>query len=124
MAYLVVALAAAGIAIMIIKMPDVPPSKIIPGSAKQVSKEARVMTEAGELTLSVPGMHCPFACYPAIKKTLEGTENVESVELAEQKEEGVIDNPQVIVQYKSGFNLDQAIKLLDDRGFRDSEIVQ
>ena len=50
------------------------------------------MTEAGTLTLSVPKMHCPFACYPAIKKALEETDTVESVELAEQKEEGVIDN--------------------------------
>ena len=118
MAYAVVALAAVGIAIMVIKMPEVPLDKIQPSSA------SRVMAEAGTLTLSVPKMHCPFACYPAIKKTLEETGAVESVELAEQKEEGVIDNRQVIVQYKSGFNLDAAIKLLDDKGFSDSDIVQ
>ena len=124
MAYAVALLAAAGIAIMIVTMPDVPPEIVAKQAAAKAAKDGRVMMEPGTLTLSVPGMHCPFACYPAIKKTLEETDLVESVELAEQKEEGVIDNRQVIVQYRSGFNLDEAIKMLDDRGFSDSDIVQ
>tara|TARA_R110002049_G_scaffold4601_4_gene31790 strand:- start:1397 stop:1780 length:384 start_codon:yes stop_codon:yes gene_type:complete len=124
MAYAVAALAAVGIAIMIVSMPDVPEEVVAKQAAAKAKSDARVMSESGELTLSVPDMHCPFACYPAIKETLEKTDTVESVELAKQKEEGVIDNRQVIVHYKSGFNLDDAIKLLDDRGFSDSDIVQ
>jgi len=127
-AYLVAAIAAIGIAIMIASMPQLPPGQgEADGSSRAVSTvstEGRVMEEAGTLTLSVPKMHCPFACYPAVKRTLEGTDTVESVELAEQKEEGLIDNRQVVVQYKSGFNLDAAIELLSSQGFSDSEIVQ
>ena len=124
MAYAVAALAAIGIAIMIVTMPDIPPEVVAKQAASKSAKDGQVMTEDGQLTLSVPDMHCAVSCYPNIKKTLEENETVESVELAKQKEEGVIDNRQVIVQYKSGFNLDEAIELLEERGFSDSAIVQ
>ena len=82
------------------------------------------MSEAGTLVLSVPTMHCEFACFPNVKKILEGSEAVTSVQLDEQKEEGTIDNRQVIVQYNAGFNLDAAIKALGKEGFEDSDVVQ
>ena len=125
-AYGVAALAAVGIMIGIVMMPDGQPrNERTVGSqpATEVSS-GRVMTEPGTLTLSVPEMHCPFACYPAVKKTLESDDTVSEVELAEQKEEGVIDNRQVIVKYDVGFDLDAAIASLDKRGFANSEIVQ
>ena len=84
----------------------------------------RVMPEAGSLTLHVPDMHCPFACYPAIKETLESSDKVEKVELAEQKVEGQIDNPQVIVNFTQGFDLDAALASLKEKGFENSSVVQ
>ena len=123
MAYAVAVVAAVGIAIMIVTMPDVPEEVVARQAAEKAAVEGRVMTEDGTLTLSVPEMHCAVSCYPNVKKALEETKTVASVELAEQKEEGVIDNRQVIVHYKSGFNLDEAIGMLEERGFSDSDLV-
>jgi mercuric ion binding protein len=72
----------------------------------------------------VPSMHCEFACYPRVKEAIENAGAVQSVELAEQKEEGVIDNRQVIVTYDAGFNANDALALLAKEGFDDSDIVQ
>lgn len=83
-----------------------------------------VMTEPGSVTIAVPDMHCEFSCFPKIKETLEATDAVEEVNLAEQKEEGTLDNRQVVVKYQAGFDADAAVKLLEDSGFEKSEIVQ
>ena len=82
------------------------------------------MAEDGKLTLDVPDMHCAVMCYPKIKKTLESDQNVAVVELADQKEEGMIDNPQVIVTYKAGFDLDAAIADLGKNGYENSKLVE
>ncbi len=82
------------------------------------------MTEAGTLTLSVPEMHCEFACFPKVKETLEEADGVEDVSLAAQKEEGVLDNRQVIVKYQPGFDVHAAIASLESAGYTDSDIVQ
>ena len=82
------------------------------------------MDQAGTLVLSVPKMHCEFSCYPAVKETLEGSPSVLAVELAEQKDEGTIDNRQVVVQYDAGFDVDAAIERLGEKGFKESELVQ
>jgi hypothetical protein len=76
------------------------------------------------VSVHVPKMHCPFACYPAVKKTLEGTAGVQGVELAEQKEEGVIDNPVVIIKAAPGFDVQKAMESLAATGFSDSSVVQ
>ena len=69
-------------------------------------------------------MHCPFACYPAIKKKLESRADVAAVELAPQKEEGVIDNRQVIVRYKDSFDATDAIAMLEKAGFGGSSVAE
>lgn len=124
-AYAVAAIAAVGIMIVISTMPrpQAADDSATPGPTA-VAASAEVMQEAGTLTLSVPEMHCAFACYPKVKETLENSAGVREVELAEQKEEGVIDNRQVIVKYDAGFNLAQAIAQLTKEGFADSEMVQ
>ncbi|MCA9140440.1 MAG: heavy-metal-associated domain-containing protein [Planctomycetales bacterium] len=90
-------------------------------SAESIVPEAEVKTAS--LTMNVPEMHCPFACYPSVKKNLEERDDVMAVELAPQKEEGVIDNPQVIVTYKEGFDAEQAIAMLEAAGFAGSTVV-
>ena len=62
--------------------------------------------------------------FPRVKETIESVEGVQAVELAEQKEEGVIDNRQVIVKYDTGFDVNAALTLLAKEGFDDSEMVQ
>ena len=43
-----------------------------------------VAGESKTLVLHVPDMHCPFACYPAVKETLESNPSVAGVDLVEQ----------------------------------------
>lgn len=122
--YAVTALAAVGIVVAIGLMPAQTETREVESSATAVSTTESVMAEPGTLVLKVPDMHCPFACYPSVKSTLEKEQAVESVELTEQKQEGAIDNPEVIVKYDAGFDLDAAIAALEQKGFTKTEIVQ
>ena len=85
---------------------------------------SQVMQEAGTLTLRVENMHCPFACYPSVKSTLESQGNVVSVELDKQREEGAIDNPQVLIKYDSGFDLTAAMDALSKKGFAKHSVIE
>lgn len=127
MAYAIAALAAVGIIVGIAMMPaSTPSTETSPttAAATATATSENVMTEPGTLVMRVPDMHCPFACYPAVKSTLENTAAVESVELTEQKQDGAIDNPEVIIKYDSGFDVQAAIAALAKKGFAKSEIVQ
>ena len=134
-AYAVAAIAAVGIMIVIATSSNDDATKSAPESAvaeTQTVDNAEVLaasttpatSDTQQLTLAVPEMHCEFACFPKVKETLEADETVELVELGPQKEEGAIDNRQVIVTYKPGFDVEAAIQLLDKEGFDDSELVQ
>jgi mercuric ion binding protein len=118
-AYIVAAIAAVGIMLVIAKGPAEEQS--VTDTTSTVSAAAESMET---LTLSVPEMHCQFACFPKVKETLEQVDAVAEVTLAEQKDEFVLDNKQVIVKYKSGFNLDEALGLLADAGYGETELVQ
>ena len=124
-AYVIAAFAALGIMYVIATVPNQQPatSSGEPGATAVVA-QAEVMDDAGTLTLSVPEMHCEFACFPKVKETLEQETGVEEVTLAAQKEEGVLDNRQVIVKYQAGFNPRSALKSLEEAGYKDSGIVQ
>lgn len=116
-AYAVAILAAAGIMYYFATSPDVA------GPDAPVDQANVTEATTASLTMNVPEMHCPFACYPSVKKNLEERTDVVSVELAPQKEEGVIDNPQVIVTYKEGFEPESAIAQLDKAGFSGSTVA-
>lgn len=123
LAYAIAALAAVGIIAGVAMMP-VSENSQATQNVSAVSTSESVMSEPGTLVMRVPDMHCPFACYPAVKSTLEGTPAVESVELTEQKQEGAIDNPEIVIQYEAGFDVQAAIASLAKKGFAKSEIVQ
>ncbi len=121
--YAVAAVAALGILIAIATMPS---SEVTPddASATSVVADAKVMEDAGTMTLAVPTMHCEFSCFPKVKETLEGMPGVQEVVLDKQKEEGVVDNRQVVVSYEPGFDVSSAIGTLAEKGFSDSGVVQ
>lgn len=128
--YALAAIAAVGIMIAIATMPSdssreeaAAPAAEAP-SAVETPAAKMVSADSEKLTLAVPEMHCEFACYPKVKETLEGTEGVELVELAPQKEAGAIDNRQVILTYKPGFDVNAAIAKLDEAGFGDSAVAE
>lgn len=128
-AYLVAILAAAGL-VYVISQPeaDEPSQAAAPTSAEA---DGAVATTAGDvdgaeklITLSVPEMHCPFACYPAVKKTLEEQPGVLAVDLAEQKQEGVIDKREVHVKVAGTFDTQSAIDSLSQAGFEKSSVLK
>jgi len=85
-----------------------------------------VSYEAGQsVTLLVPEMHCPFACYPKVKETLENQEgiDVESITLVEQKDEAAIDDPRIIVTLSENFDGEKTIKAIEEAGFANTQIV-
>ncbi|QDV41711.1 hypothetical protein Enr13x_15540 [Stieleria neptunia] len=125
LAYGAAILAAAGIMYLITMSPTEPAADAVPSPATPEAVTIAPDTEVktASLTMTVPEMHCPFACYPSVKKNLEKRSDVLTVELAPQKEEGIIDNPQVIVTYKDGFDADQAIAQLEAAGFTGSTVA-
>ena len=124
LAYAIAAIAAVGIIIGIAAIPKQPSDEQAVSLPATATASTKVMTEAGKLTLSVPSMHCEFACFPRVKEAIEQVDGVQGVQLAAQAEEGVIDNRQVIVDYDSGFDVNAALVLLAKEGFDDSEMVQ
>ena len=124
LAYAIAVIAAVGIMIGIAMSPQQSSDELAAPAAIAVSATPEVMTEAGTLTLSVPNMHCEFACFPRVKEAIESADGVQEVQLAAQKEEGTIDNRQVVVKYDAGFDLGAALTLLSKEGFADSDVVQ
>lgn len=119
--YLLAALASAGIAYYLASTP----ATQTPDADRVVATETSsvVMEQSGTLTLRVDDMHCEFGCFPTVRKTLEGFDNVVSVTLDQQAEEGTLDNPQVLVTYESGFDLGAAQASLAKNGFAKSSVV-
>lgn len=121
-AYVIAVLAAIGIMIGIVSYPN--QSEPSSSRPETTPAPAALMTESGRLTIAVPTMQCEMACFPRVKTTLEGNDHVQSVELATQEEEGVLDNRQVIVNYDNGFNLNEALSSLVEEGFPNSAVVK
>ena len=121
-AYVIAVLAAIGIMIGIVSYPN--QNEPTSNRTATTPVAAALMTESGTLTIAVPTMQCEMACFPRVKTTLEGKDGVQSVELATQKEEGVLDNRQVIVNYDNGFNLNAALSSLIEEGFPNSAVVE
>lgn len=133
--YVVAVLVAAGLIYYIGQSPDAPVAAGAPAEADGTeapqsqagSVTAPSVGESGaaqQVTLRVPKMHCPFGCYPQIKKTLENEPGVLAVELAEQQQEGAIDNPVVHIQTSGEFDAQAAIDALAKAGFDQSTTVQ
>ena len=130
--YIVAVLVAAGLIYYISQSPDVPPVAQDDSAAAAALDVDYPEIDAGDLqtadtqlvTLRVPEMHCPFACYPAVKKALEAEPGVVGVDLAEQKQEGVIDNPEVKIKVSDQFDAQAAIDALAKAGFDKSTTVQ
>lgn len=133
LAYVIAVLAAAGI-IYFLSLSPQPIAATGDGGAAATSADRSTADPApsspagGEaqrlVTLNVPDMHCPFGCYPSVKKTLEQQPGVLAVDLAQQKEEGVIDNPQVLVKFDEKFDRQSAIDSLAKAGFAKATVVQ
>ncbi|MEM9364380.1 MAG: heavy-metal-associated domain-containing protein [Planctomycetota bacterium] len=124
--YLLAAIGAVGIAIALATLPgDGAQDQEQVASAAPVEVTPAALTdEAGEMLVSVPGMHCEHACFPRVKESLEGNDSVSEVVLAPQPNENALTNKQVIVKYEAGFDLTGALARLHEIGYDQSEVVQ
>ena len=120
--YLIAAVAAAGIMLGIAYYPM--PEEAGTTTTDTDSAPVTLMSAAGSMTIAVPEMHCEVACFPRVKETLQAADGVQSVELAVQQSEGVLDNRQVIVNYEQGFNPSSALAALVEEGFPGSTVVE
>ena len=76
------------------------------------------------VALKVPTMHCPIVCWPNVQKALAAEEGVGVVTLAEQAVEGEIDNPVVYVGVNDDFDVDHAVAMLADAGFKNAVVEE
>ncbi len=122
-AYVVAVVAAAGIIWSLTRAPqEEVGSRSAPGFSVSEGTPVSPASGQSQVTLHVPGMHCPFGCYPSVKETLTKQPGVVAVELAKQSNADTIDNPHVTVTYAGDFNADAAIKALADAGFDKSSV--
>jgi hypothetical protein len=75
------------------------------------------------VSVEVPTMSCPFACWPKVKKTLERQPGVGDVILAPQKEADAIDKPVVIVEATDAFQAEAAFAALTEAGFGGAKLA-
>jgi hypothetical protein len=75
------------------------------------------------VSVEVPTMSCPFACWPKVKKTLEKQAGVGDVTLAPQKDADAIDKPVVIVEATDAFQAEAAFAALTEAGFGGAKLA-
>ena len=81
------------------------------GPAAEVPPAAAATSQAGQtLTLSVPGMHCEFACAPKVRETLAAVPGVNTVETD-------VETKTATVVVGEGFKLDVAVAKLEKAGY-------
>ncbi len=125
MTYVIAALAAVGIAVLVATFPSFGEPEAGDRAASAAATQLVSIAEAdGELTLAVPDMHCQYSCFPRVEKTLAATDGIESVELAQQPTPDELTNRQVVVHYRKGFDLNAALANLEAEGFRKASVVQ
>lgn len=71
-------------------------------------------------TLAVPEMNCQLACFPKVKRTLEGVDGIELVELVEQTDDVAIDDRRVTVRFAGDVTGADAVAALEEAGYPDS----
>ncbi|MEM6468533.1 MAG: hypothetical protein AAF802_03110 [Planctomycetota bacterium] len=94
------------------------------GETSEIASAAPVNVQTTSVTLNVPKMHCAHGCYPTVKESLENEAGIVSVELAPQKEEGVLDNRQVIMTCKDGYEPNEALAVLENVGFGGASVAE
>lgn len=75
------------------------------------------------VSLEVPTMSCPFACWPKVKKTLEKQPGVGEVTLSPQKDKDAIDQPVVYVEATDAFQAEAAFAALTAAGFGGAKVA-
>ncbi|MFO0939927.1 MAG: heavy metal-associated domain-containing protein [Pirellulales bacterium] len=100
--------------------PATPPTN--PGASLESGAAVRFVADK---KLQVPGMSCPYGCYPTVEKTLASLPGVKGVQLAKQPEgtaEGDLTLKVVELKLGEGFDLQAALAALKKVNFEATEI--
>jgi periplasmic mercuric ion binding protein len=93
------------------------------GTTDAVSSNGGASSATTLVSLKVPNMDCPFGCWPAVRESLTAVDGVESVELAQQGGQDVIDNPVVMIKTGTDFDPSQLISALPTRFGQGAELL-
>jgi hypothetical protein len=96
-----------------------PPAPTVDPSASNGKTET--IRFVADKKISVPGMSCPYSCWPKVQETLAAQPGVEGVQLAEQPAdaaEGEIVERVVELKLNDQFDLDAAIAALAKVSFK------
>ncbi len=100
--------------------PATPPTN--PGASVESGAAVRFVADK---KLQVPGMSCPYGCYPTVEKTLAKLPGVKGVQLAKQPEgtaEGDLALKVVELKLGEGFDLQAALAALKKVNFEATEL--
>lgn len=104
--------------------PTAPPPTEAPSDPKASTGNGAAVRFVADKKLEIPGMECPYGCYPTVEKALASVPGVKAVQLAKQPEgtpEGEIALKVVELQLADGFDVSAAIAALKKVSFDASE---
>jgi len=85
------------------------------GEPSAANSKMETIRFVADKRVNVPGMMCPYSCWPKVKETLASLPGVEGVQLAEQPAgtaEGEIKERVVELKLNEGFDADAAVAAL------------
>ncbi|MCE3018633.1 MAG: heavy-metal-associated domain-containing protein [Pirellula sp.] len=80
--------------------------------------------EVHTVALRVNTMSCVEGCFNGIRSVIEKRDGIESVTLAPQKEEGLIDNSMIYVSYRGELDRKEIERLVIGAGFDGIEFIE
>jgi copper chaperone CopZ len=76
------------------------------------------------VAIRVNTMSCIEGCFNGIRSVIEKRDGIESVKLAPQKEEGLIDNSMIYVSYRGDLDRKEIERLIIGAGFDGIEFIE
>jgi copper chaperone CopZ len=107
--------------------PATTPKKTADMAAESSEKQTRQNGPAADVhtvAIRVKTMTCVAGCFNGIRTVIEKREGIESVKLAPQKEEDLIDNSLIYVSYRGELDRKEIERLVVGAGFDGIEFIE
>jgi hypothetical protein len=107
--------------------PATTPKDAVDKAAASSEKETRQNDPAADVhtvAIRVNTMSCVEGCFNGIRSVIEKRDGIESVKLAPQKEEGLIDNSMIYVSYRGELDRKEIERLVIGAGFDGIEFIE
>jgi copper chaperone CopZ len=93
-------------------------------TARALPSEKTTSQDVHTVRIRVNTMSCVEGCFNGIRSVIEKRDGIESVKLAPQKEEGLIDNSQIYVTYRGELDRQEIERLVVGAGFDGIEFIE